>query len=213
MWTGSTLVQVMACRLVGAMPLPKTMLAYCQWDSWEQISVKLVSELYHFHKKKNAFGNVACQYGGHLSKGRWVNHMDSLVYAIYKTNPITSVWIDLIKRGLFKKFGSSIQPALLKAYSHYSHNLISNLGLPSRQRKSFTFLIDITSIKATISKPNVLQPYSSIQCFRTKIHMVMYIYTFHYDCYINQYSFNSRASKQPMANKFIYIFDKNIQQI
>ena len=28
-WTGSTLVQIMACRLVGAKPLPKPMLEYC----------------------------------------------------------------------------------------------------------------------------------------------------------------------------------------
>ena len=42
-WTGSALVQVMACRLFGAKPLPKPMLAYCLLNSWEQISVKFVS--------------------------------------------------------------------------------------------------------------------------------------------------------------------------
>ena len=30
----------MACRLFGAKPLPAPILAYCQLDSWEQISVK-----------------------------------------------------------------------------------------------------------------------------------------------------------------------------
>ena len=40
LWNGSALVQVMACRLFGAKPLLEPMLAYCQLDSWELISVK-----------------------------------------------------------------------------------------------------------------------------------------------------------------------------
>ena len=51
-WTGSSLVQVMACRLFGAKPLPEPIPAYCQLDSWKQISVKFESELYHFHSRK-----------------------------------------------------------------------------------------------------------------------------------------------------------------
>ena len=50
-WTRSALVQVMACRLFGAKPLPKPMLHYCQLDSWERISVKFESKFYHFHLK------------------------------------------------------------------------------------------------------------------------------------------------------------------
>ena len=50
--TGSALVQEMACRLFGAKLLPEPMLAYCQMDSWEQISVKFESEFYHFHSRK-----------------------------------------------------------------------------------------------------------------------------------------------------------------
>ena len=42
----------MACRLAGAKPLPEPMLAYCQLDTWEQISVKLELEFYHFHSRK-----------------------------------------------------------------------------------------------------------------------------------------------------------------
>ena len=38
--TGSTLVQVMACRLFGAKPLPEPMLLYCQSYPKEHISVK-----------------------------------------------------------------------------------------------------------------------------------------------------------------------------
>ena len=48
-WTGSTMVQVRACRMFGTKPLPKPMLICCQLDFWEQISVKSESEFYHFH--------------------------------------------------------------------------------------------------------------------------------------------------------------------
>ena len=34
-WTGSAFVQVMACRLFGAKPLPEPMLTYCQLDPQE----------------------------------------------------------------------------------------------------------------------------------------------------------------------------------
>ena len=51
-WTGSSLFQVMACRLFGAKPLPEPMLIYCQLDSREQVSVKFESEFYHFHSRK-----------------------------------------------------------------------------------------------------------------------------------------------------------------
>ena len=51
-WTGSALVQVMACCLFGTKPLPEPMLVYCQLYSWEQISVKFKSEFYHFHSRK-----------------------------------------------------------------------------------------------------------------------------------------------------------------
>ena len=71
-WTGSALVQVMACRLFGAKPSPEPMLVYCQLDSWQQISVKLESEFYHFHWRnlKLSSANTAPI----LSRGRWVNN-------------------------------------------------------------------------------------------------------------------------------------------
>ena len=51
-WTWSSLVQVMACPLFSAKPLPEPMLVYCQLDSWEQVSVNFESEFYHFHSRK-----------------------------------------------------------------------------------------------------------------------------------------------------------------
>ena len=51
----------MACCLFGAKTSPELMLAYCQLDSWEQISVKFESEFYHFHSRK-------CIWNCHLPK-------------------------------------------------------------------------------------------------------------------------------------------------
>ena len=67
-WTRSELVQVMACRLFGAKPLPEPMLAFCQLDSWEHISVKFEWEFYNF-LSKHAFGIVVCQTGGNFVQG------------------------------------------------------------------------------------------------------------------------------------------------
>ena len=41
-WTRSSLVQVMACRLLGAKPLPKPMLTYCHlWTNFNEIRIKI----------------------------------------------------------------------------------------------------------------------------------------------------------------------------
>ena len=67
-WIGPTLVHIMAFRLFGAKPLHQPMLAYCQLDFWEQISMKFESEFYNFHFKK-VFEIVVCQNGGHFVQG------------------------------------------------------------------------------------------------------------------------------------------------
>ena len=64
-WTGSSMFQVKACRLFSTKPLPEPILAECQLDSLEQISVIFKSEFYHF-LSINAFQNVVCQNGGHF---------------------------------------------------------------------------------------------------------------------------------------------------
>ena len=64
-WSGSAMVQLMAWRLFSANPLPEAMLVYYQLDSWEQISVKVESQFYHFHSK-NAFEIIVCQIGDHF---------------------------------------------------------------------------------------------------------------------------------------------------
>ena len=49
---GSTLVQIMACRLFGAKPVPEPMPTYCQLDPQEQTSVKFESKYKTFHSWK-----------------------------------------------------------------------------------------------------------------------------------------------------------------
>ena len=53
-WTSSALVQIMACRLSGAKPLPEPMLPYCYLDPWEQNAVK-----FEF-KQKITFSSWIC---------------------------------------------------------------------------------------------------------------------------------------------------------
>ena len=43
----------MACRLAGAKPLSEPMLEYCEFDPWEQTSMKLQSKFIHFHSRKS----------------------------------------------------------------------------------------------------------------------------------------------------------------
>ena len=69
--SASALFQVMACRLFGAKPLPEPVLAHCQLDSWELLSVKFEFEFYHF--QENKFETVVCPNGSHfVQEGRWV---------------------------------------------------------------------------------------------------------------------------------------------
>ena len=61
-WSGSALVQVMACRLLGAKALPEPMLAYCQlnkfqWNS-NRNSIIFIQE--------NAFESVVGQNGDYF---------------------------------------------------------------------------------------------------------------------------------------------------
>ena len=56
-WTGSALVQVMACRLLGTKPLPEPMLAYCQLCNLTISSAKMASILSrpHFYQTRSAW--------------------------------------------------------------------------------------------------------------------------------------------------------------
>ena len=70
-WTGSTLVQIMACRLDGAKPLSEPMLTYCQLDPKEHISMTYCLKLKYFHSRKCVW-TCRLRNGGHFVQGRWV---------------------------------------------------------------------------------------------------------------------------------------------
>ena len=89
-WTGSSLVQVMACRLFGAKPLPEPILAHCELNSWEHISVKFDSECYHFHSRWRNWKCRLPQWRPSCPGGRWVKACScvALPYFIW-----VEVWI------------------------------------------------------------------------------------------------------------------------
>ena len=89
-WTGSSLVWVMACRLIGAKPLPTPMLTYCQLDSWGHYSVKFESEFYHFQSRK-------CNWKCHLPKWRpFCPGGDELKDLFWKSLAVSNPWISLL---------------------------------------------------------------------------------------------------------------------
>ena len=51
-WTGSALVQIMACRLDGNKPLSEPMLTYCQLKSQGHISMTFYLKFKYFHSRK-----------------------------------------------------------------------------------------------------------------------------------------------------------------
>ena len=64
-WSGPKLVQVMACRMFDAKPLPEPMLPYCRLDPWEQTSVEFESKYKNF-----SFTKMRPKY--HLRNGGYV---------------------------------------------------------------------------------------------------------------------------------------------
>ena len=68
-WIGLALIQIMACRLFGAMPLSEPMLEFCELDPWEQISVKSYSKFIHFHSQ-NVFENVVSEMAAVVACGK-----------------------------------------------------------------------------------------------------------------------------------------------
>ena len=71
-WIQQVLVQVMACHLLGAKPLPEPMLTYCQLDPLEQTSVNFKSKYEVFHSWK-CIWKCRLRNGAILSRERWVN--------------------------------------------------------------------------------------------------------------------------------------------
>ena len=88
--TGSSLVHVMACRLFGAKPLPEHTLAYCQLDSWEQISVKFESEFLALLFKEIHLKMSSAKMAAILTRGDELS-LRSLVAARWVVTPLASI--------------------------------------------------------------------------------------------------------------------------
>ena len=69
-WTGRSLVQIMACHLVGAMPLSEPMLEYC-WTLKNKLHWNFNRYLC-FIIQRNTIENVVCEMAAILSRERWV---------------------------------------------------------------------------------------------------------------------------------------------
>ena len=65
--SGSSLVQVMACRLHGAKPLPGPVLNYCKLDNWKRLQKKFESKNKIFIHE-NVFEAVVCEMAAILSR-------------------------------------------------------------------------------------------------------------------------------------------------
>ena len=65
---GHDLLQVMACRLFGAKPLPESMLTYCQIEPGNTFQWNL-NRNSNIFIEENVFENAVCQNGGHLVQG------------------------------------------------------------------------------------------------------------------------------------------------
>ena len=68
LWNGSSLVQIMDCRLDGTKPLSEPMLTYCQLEPREHISMKLYLKFKYFHSRK-CIWTCRLRDGGHFVEG------------------------------------------------------------------------------------------------------------------------------------------------
>ena len=73
-WIGSALVQVMASRLLGAKPLSKPVLGYCQLDPWEQTSVKFELKIFSFINIHEILFKIVCEIAAIWFRERWVKY-------------------------------------------------------------------------------------------------------------------------------------------
>ena len=64
-WPMPSLVQIIACHLFGAKPLSEPMLAYCQLDPKEHVSIKFCLKIKSFHSEK-CIWKCCLQYGSHV---------------------------------------------------------------------------------------------------------------------------------------------------
>ena len=120
-WTGPSLVQIMACRLFGVKPLPDPMLVYRQLDSCEQVSVKFISEFYHFHSRKCVWKCRLPRWRPFCPGGRWVKGLAGHGYLLVEFNWIlvlSRLWLVEQYLLISRKTGNQIG-FKLNGYIHY----------------------------------------------------------------------------------------------
>ena len=105
-WIGSALVQIMACRLFGAKPLPEPMLTYCQLNHWEETSVKSEWKFKTFHSWKCTW-KCRLWNGGHFDQGELTEK-----YLYYRKPPLLLDvnWGDTVHSGLKQELYSTFRP-------------------------------------------------------------------------------------------------------
>ena len=102
-WTGSSLVQIMACCLFGAMTLSKPILAFCQLEFREPISVKLSNNAIAIHD--NAFVIVLCKTGAILSCSQHIRYMRTVFCFVW---PILTVFNGCLFTHIFTVYFNGI---------------------------------------------------------------------------------------------------------
>ena len=92
LWSGSTLVQIMACRLDGTKPLSEPMLTYYQLDPEEHISMKFYLKFKYFHSSK-CIWTCLLRNGDHFVQGEmsWLSRMNRSLFSTRK-NYTTFTW-------------------------------------------------------------------------------------------------------------------------
>ena len=108
LWTGSVLV-------VRYQATTWTMPAYQQLDSWEQISVKLESEFYHFHSRKVHFKMSSARMAAILFRGDELVHEDPDIQNSFALSPFGAIvyhfstrWIEYFVYLILTHFNSIV---------------------------------------------------------------------------------------------------------
>ena len=134
-WTRSSLVHVMACRLVGAKPLPETMMAYCQLDHRESRFSVVVIKIKIFSVTQLHSEMSSAKVAAILSRSQCVNFF--LQGPIYSTSPLVQVIA-------YRRINNNILPDSLQwrnnerhgVSNHRRHDCLLNRLFRCRSKKT-----------------------------------------------------------------------------
>ena len=92
----------MACCLFGTKPLPVPRLAYCQFNTWERITVKFEAEFYHFHLRKCIWISCLPKWGPFYPRGDDSNNIHPVRCMIYNQDIIDDAHMPFKIRACFQ---------------------------------------------------------------------------------------------------------------